>query len=505
MEDASAAERELGFLLIADMEGSTESKFRLGDAGAFAALREHNRLIIEQCRKAAPVPGAILNSLGDAVVAKFAAGTDEHSRQRALTSCLATARAIISAFEALPPLRGDDGGEFALRTKLTLQFYDAFRYGRREELAGLAEELVGPDIDVAFRIAPISWRLQVLVTERFMAELLHHSDPRADDGQLDPGSRPQHTRELVRMAHVAREQAARLPGTAAGISVPLELLGESTHIEYWITDAREIARLKGIPDNQRVFLISFESTGALAGRGQTQRLSIKIRQDHHAVVLASVSLEPGRNDDYIEYVLEMLGDSSEGSRLEGELTLCAAAKLYGEFDFFFRVSCIDDESLLRFFEAIRDEKFGVESVEVRSTVAGRFYVNQDYERILEHFQAHSFDLVLTWFRRDPQSDLFLRFADYMDQGPAGPVRPVEVLETGEVIHHKPVYCIFICDSLAAYAEFFATFGLNATASRSHIGQISGPGDAQLRYSLMSGVWTSGRRRRGRSAGVAVGG
>jgi class 3 adenylate cyclase len=70
-QDVGAAERELGFLLIADMEGSTQSKFLLGEEGAFAALREHNRLIMEQCRKAAPTPGVVLNSLGDAVVAKF--------------------------------------------------------------------------------------------------------------------------------------------------------------------------------------------------------------------------------------------------------------------------------------------------------------------------------------------------------------------------------------------------------------------------------------------------
>ena len=119
--------REQGFLLIADMEGSTESKFRLGDAGAFAALREHNRRIIEICAKATPVPGVILNSLGDAIVAKFPV---EGEPRESLVSCLVAAREIVAAFEAAPPLLGADGATFPLRTKLTLQHYDAFRYPR---------------------------------------------------------------------------------------------------------------------------------------------------------------------------------------------------------------------------------------------------------------------------------------------------------------------------------------------------------------------------------------
>jgi hypothetical protein len=476
------------------MEGSTESKFLLGEEGAFAALREHNRRIMEHCRKAEPTPAVILSSLGDAVVAKFQAGRSERSRRGALVSCLAAARAIITSLESLPPIRGADDTGFPLRTKLTLQFYDAFRYGRDEERAGLSEELVGPHIDAAFRIAPIAWRFQVLVTECFMAELLLHSTTEDDAAPSDgsaPGSR---TQDLVAWAHLAREEAARRPRPMTGIAVPLELTDGSSQLAYWITDAREIARLKGIPDNQRVFLLGFESPDELVQRGQRQRLTIKVRQDHHAVILASVSLAPGKNDDYIDFVLEMLGDSSEARRLESELTLCAAAKIYGEFDFFFRVSCIDDESLRRFFEVINAEKFGVDSVEVRSTVADRFFVNPRYDRILEHFGERPYALVLTWFQRDPESDLFLRFADSMEAGTGERVGPVEILETGEVIHHRPVYCIFICDSLAAYADFFATSGLNPTGCRSHIGQISRPGDAQLRYSLMSGVWVPPRQR-----------
>jgi class 3 adenylate cyclase len=74
--DVLDLDREHGFLLIADMEGSTQSKFRLGEKEAFVLLREHNRIIIERCRGATPVGGTVINSLGDAVVAKFPAGTD---------------------------------------------------------------------------------------------------------------------------------------------------------------------------------------------------------------------------------------------------------------------------------------------------------------------------------------------------------------------------------------------------------------------------------------------
>jgi hypothetical protein len=156
-EAHSPPEREQGFLLIADMESSTASKFMLGEAQAFAALREHNQLVMDRCRKAAPVEGLILNSLGDAVVAKFPSAGDPSA---ALASCLRVTREIVHAFEQLGPIRSSSGRPFRLRTKLLLQEYDASRYGRRDGGGVLAEELVGPDIDLAFRLAPVSWRLQ---------------------------------------------------------------------------------------------------------------------------------------------------------------------------------------------------------------------------------------------------------------------------------------------------------------------------------------------------------
>ena len=59
-EAPATPEREQGFLLIADMESSTGSKLALGEDGAFGALRQHNQLVMETCRKAAPVEGCIL-------------------------------------------------------------------------------------------------------------------------------------------------------------------------------------------------------------------------------------------------------------------------------------------------------------------------------------------------------------------------------------------------------------------------------------------------------------
>ncbi len=89
-------------------------------------------------------------------------------------------------------------------------------------------------------------------------------------------------------------------------------------------------------------------------------------------------------------------------------------------------------------------------------------------------------------------EVFETFCQIMDRDEAAP-RAVEILEVGEVIHHTPVYAIFICESIADYAAFFAENGLQPTACRSHIGHIDRPGDAQLRYSLMSGVYAPRRR------------
>jgi class 3 adenylate cyclase len=474
---SDAPERERGFLLIADMESSTESKFVLGDEDAFGALREHNRLIMEHCRKAAPVEGVILNSLGDAVVAKFPDVGDD-----ALLSCLRAAREIVHAFERLEPIRTPTGGEFRLRTKLTLQKYDAYRYGRREAGGVFDEELVGPDIDLAFRLSAVSWRLQVLVSEAFAAELLSRSGAPTAENPTEHGLE---TVTLLNRAHIARHFGALLPGPLQGLSEHFRLDLAEGAVDYWITDAREIARLKGIEATQSTFALAFESPGSLLQRGEGQRLTIKVRQDHHAVILASIRAGRDRNDSYIEHVVQMLRDSSEGNRLDSELTLCVAAKIYGEFDFFFRVSCIDDRSLRRFFEAIHDESFGVSHVEVRSTLTDRFAVTKRYDRILERYEGRPYELVLAWFERDPGRDLFAMFRELMD---GDDPRNVEILEVGEVIHHTPVYAIFICESVASYAGFFAEHELQPTACRSHIGHIDEPGDAQLRYSLMSGVY-----------------
>jgi len=471
-QSSAAPPRERGYLLIADMESSTKSKFVLGELDAFNALSEHNRTVMQQCTSAAPVPGIVLNSLGDAVVVKFPAADD---RAGALASCIAAARAIIAAFEQLEPVPTRDGRVFYVRTKLLLQSYDAFCYGRRDAGAGFADELVGADIDLAFRLAPVSWRLQALVTEAFLEDLLAHSEI--------PGESAADTQTILDRAHVARHAGALGPGPLEGIAQRYRV----GPVDYWVSDAREIGRLKGIEKTRQVFAVTFESPAALASRGEQQRLTIKVRQDHHAVILASIALGGSRNENYIEHVVDKLRDAVDGHRLDSELTLLAAAKVYGEFDFFFRVSSIDDESLRRFFNAIRADSFGVSHVEVRATVANRFAVTRRYPAIFNHYANRRYEIVLTWFEPLPGRDLFAELKQVLGSG-SETVQPVELLEVGEVIHHTPVYAIFVCDSLRDYAAFFATHSLRPTGCRSHVGHVDRASDAQLRYSLLSGVY-----------------
>ncbi len=467
-----ALDRERGYLLIADMEQSTRSKFVLGAESAFHALREHNRLVIAAASGVQPVGGIVLNALGDAVVLKFPAHDDDDA---ALRGCLAAARAIVQAFETLAPVASTDGRSFRVRTKLMLQRYDAFRYHRSEDSAIFAEELVGPDIDLAFRLAPVAWRLQVLASEAFVEALL---DACEHDAETPPGAQT-----LLDQAHRSRHLDARTPGPLRGVAAA----GRIGELDFWITDAREIARLKGIVRSRRLFALSFESPAALVARGQAQRLTIKVRQDHHAIILARVSLARHDNENYIEHVVNRLRDSSDGHRLDSELTLCLAAKIYGEFDFFFRVSCIDDESLRRFFNAIHDDTIGVSHVEVRSTVTNRFALNPHYPSVVEQFGGRPHEIVLTWFERNPARDVYGLLTGLMEDDDGSPA-PVRLLEVGEVIHHTPVYAIFACEGLREYAAFFADHGLAPTAAHSHVGHVDRASDAQLRYSLMGGVY-----------------
>jgi len=454
------------------MESSTQSKFVLSELDAFETLRKHNQLVISHCLAALPNAGVVLNSLGDAVVVKFPQRDDGVD---AMTSCLAAARSIITAFESLTSIETIAGGRFQLRTKLLLQHYDAFLYGRVGHDAALCEELVGPDIDLAFRLAPVAWRLQVLVTEAFMTHLLSSSTKSQASANY-----PQ---QLLNLAHAARHTGALAGAPLQGILAPYDI----EDISYWVTDAREIGRLKGIAQTRCAFAVAFESPCSLVARGELQRLTIKVRQDHHAVILASISLSEDFNDNYIEHVVERLKSSHDGNRLDSELTLFAAAKIYGEFDFFFRVACIDDESLRRIFEAVRADSIGVSHVEVRSVVADRLAITRRYEQIFTRFAGQPYELVLTWFERVPGRDIFQDLRLILEDSPPNN-RAVEILEVGEVIHRTPVYAIFMCASMADYAAFFAAHKLRPTACRSHVGHIDRDADAQLRYSLMSGVY-----------------
>lgn len=464
--------RENGFLLIADMEGSTLSKHLLDEADAFALIRTHNHLVSTQCKAALPVAGIILNSLGDAVVAKFPFDADP---REALASCLHAAQAIVAAFEQLEPLSTQSGRPFFLRTKILLQCYDAYKYEPGGEDPEFREELVGQDIDSAFRLAPVAWRLQVLCTEKFTNVLVGLSD--------DVDHSENHAQELLDQARLARHAAAVTGGPLRVIAAAYRF----SSLDYWISDAREISRLKGIAEARRIFALSFESPAELTARGKQQRLCIKIRQSHHAIIL--VSIAPGEipNDHYIDYVVEKLRDSTNGNRLDSELTLIAAAKIFGEYDFFFRVACIDDESLRRFFHEIRADRFGVRHVEVRSVVADRYLITRRYAQIFAALDGRSYEIVLAWFERTENRDVFDQLANILESA-SDEVRDVEILEIGEVIHHTPVYAIFVCANLKDYAQFFADHGLHPTACRSHVGHIDRSADAQLRYTLIDGVY-----------------
>lgn len=464
--------REQGFLLIADMESSTMSKFVLDELDAFNALKTHNQLVMQLCGESPPGRGVILNSLGDSVVAKFPSNNDPED---ALRSCLHTANAIISTFENLSPLPTKGGREFRLRTKILLQHYDAYTYGRDIDNPTLREELVGPDIDLAFRLEAVAWRLQILVTAKFLGVLLSYSQALGGaDSDAD---------SIMDRAHIARHRGAAEVETQPGLSEHFKFAER----EYWITDAREIPRLKGIAHSPQVFALAFESRESLLSRGEQQRPTIKVRQNHHALIMVDIALEQDRNDDYIDHVLGKLVNAENGNRLDSEITVFAAAKIYGEFDFFFRVSCIDDDSLRRFLHAIHADSFGLRHIDVRSTVANRCLFTRNYKRIHQHLTTQSYELILTWFERIPGRDLFSELSELLRASDAEH-GPVAVLEIGEVIHHTPVYAIFVCRSISDYSTFLAEHGFRATACRSHVGHVGDASDAQLRYGLMGGVF-----------------
>ena len=88
------------------------------------------------------------------------------------------------------------------------------------------------DIDQAFRLAPVAWRLQVLVTDAFMSELMREATL--------PSGAACDSQALLDRARLARHSGALSPERLRGIKQPLTL----NDIHCWVTDAREITRLK---------------------------------------------------------------------------------------------------------------------------------------------------------------------------------------------------------------------------------------------------------------------
>lgn len=468
ISDTFSNVKESGFLLIADMENSTGSKFMLGEERAYGALVEHNRIVIDACVRNGNAAGIVLNSLGDAVVIKFPIENDD--KAGALRRCLSAASSTIVEFERTQPTESGVEFHFPIRTKILLQYYEALRYERPVLESQQSHELVGADIDLAFRLAPVSWRLQILLTESFvktMGEYCELPEPAA----------------LLQKAHAARHDGASRDQPLRGICEQFDFQGK----DLWITDAREVPRLKGVGKTCNVFAVTATEPTALAERGCGERLTIKLRQDHNAVILARISSDNSDNDNFIAHVVDRLRDASDGNRLDSEITLFLAAKIFGEFDFFFRVSCIDDESLRRFLATIKHEEIGVEHLEVRSMVTNRFLATRHHARIYDRFRGKHYHIVMAWFDHHPQRDLFEYFRTLIGQESVSE-QAVEILEIGEVIHHTPVYAVLACEEISDYVDFFSIHGLRQTACHSYIGHVRSDADAQMRYSLLSGIF-----------------
>tara|TARA_Y100001934_G_C11625170_1_gene438482 strand:+ start:242 stop:433 length:192 start_codon:yes stop_codon:yes gene_type:complete len=56
-----------------------------------------------------------------------------------------------------------------------------------------------------------------------------------------------------------------------------------------------------------------------------------------------------------------------------------------------------------------------------------------------------------------------------------------------VIHHTPVHAVLACEEIAEHVDFFSIHGLKQTACYSYIGHVRSDADAQMRYSLFSGI------------------
>ncbi len=507
-----------GYVLLADMVDSTKIKSVAFPNEAPAMVAEHNRIVIDACYDPSlQCHPRLPKTIGDAVFAIFDARQDG-----ALQSCLRAAGLAIERFRATPPIQrldyhdlgahpNDKKKPLRLRTKITLHYFEdcrefSFQTPTRSGFEKL-EEIVGKELDLAFRISAIGYRMQIIATEAFMkklacqVELIHPL--RRGKGNLTLAALIEEATKLRDMTVMwSEDDFLNFEGRAFGAPI-------------WITDARRITQLKGIDDPQDVCLISLTDPRKLPPEDHAER-RIKLEQAYHAVIMVNASMEPRFITNYIDAVRDVLEPVTRGpggdekpdmdKRLDSELTLCVAAKIYGAYDFFFRVSCCGDLSLKRFFRELQTlPTYNVDAIDIRQTVRDRFWVNRSFDTILNKYEwprsaqqgepppKRSCMLLLTWFEQHVGMDLFQVFYDLMreDEGkdePAQAEKQLHILEAGEVIHHTPIYTLTICDSLIDYEEFLTSEHLNNTKTTTHIVHTPEEGFCLLRYHLVKGIF-----------------
>lgn len=523
-EDASGAElasrdlhREVGgerlgpaYILIADMVESTRIKSLVYDALAFALVADHNQTVIDVCT-APELGGRLIDTVGDAVFVLF-----EGDEATALANCLEAARLILLEFRQRKPFRTKGyatGDQMRLRTKVTLHYFDECMQYRLGPEGNQVTSLVGHDIDLAFRVASICYPMQIVATDALMAKLQRYVTPlcprEGREGEVD-------RKHLLARATEGRDQSTP---QASDVGC-LDFRGRAFGREIWIPDARRVGHLRGIDDAQDVFLLAMEDPGTLASDCRHE-LRVKLDQGYHAVIMVNLSVQHGRSENYIRDVRETLEppdgvvveagylNSRPPERMDSKLTLCVAAKVFGIYDFFFRVSCADDRALHEFFRKLQGiENYTIEGIEVRQTVRNRFWVNRNWDKILAEYRGSggdgSYNLILTWFEEHGHRDLFEEFYERAREG-VERARDVHILECGEVVHHTPIYALFICRDLSAYEGFFDEAKLHKTKSTSYIVHTPDPSErfCLLRYQLVNGIYISEPQLYHRRPGEAV--
>lgn len=475
---------EPGYLIISDMVNSTYIKRKYKkDSIGYKLTAIHNALILLVYKK---FNATIIKSVGDAIIAKL-------PRKTGLFTSIKIAKEIRNIFDndnhqrnIRKEMEASLEKDFKLETKTLLHYYEnAIPYtitkGDNNPI-----DLIGIDIDIAFRVFEIAGKNQIIATNKFIQNFLSQSV------SVSPN---EGYRYSVEELYATIKQSIKENKHCSYIFRPEDSIDKS-ETKIIIDDCVSLKNLKGLENQEKCFLLTFNPS-----KRNIAPSRIKLKQNNHAIIMVKLSIQPKSSENDI---IENLCKYSDEA-LESEFTLCVGGAVYGQYDFFFRISYSNDEALEKFHAEIQKQTYNTSKVDIRKTTNKKFIVDKNAKKIQNVLGditlTKKWTIILVWFEYEEGKKLFNKFKTFIESQADINENMLEktlkkrlaskkiyILEGGSLIYKYSDYVLLVAESMAEYDKFIDSLSISNAGRITYI--IHSPWEKKyfkLQYDRMDGI------------------